>query len=177
MVANGDADKAIYMTELGWSTTGAECATGAWAGQKAAGVDDPTQATYLERAYHCLAQPQYSYVKVAIGSSSSTTAPDDPRDNYGLLNSTFAPSPRSPRSSRSRCTATRSAVPAADAPGARGGRPTVDGLPARAESPGIAGPLSRPARRVSSPAFWRPLRGGRRWNTGSSAARACASRS
>jgi len=94
MVANGDAAKPIYMTELGWSTTAAECATGAWAGQKAAGVDAPTQATYLEQAYHCLAQPQYSYVKVAIwfelvDNGTST----DPLDNYGLLTAALAPKP------------------------------------------------------------------------------------
>jgi len=92
MVANGDAAKPIYMTELGWSTTSAECETGAWAGQKAAGVDEPTQATYLEQAYHCLAQPQYSYVKVAIWfelvDNGTTTSPID---NFGLLDAALSP--------------------------------------------------------------------------------------
>jgi hypothetical protein len=94
MVANGDAGKAIYMTELGWSTTGAECAIGASAGKKAAGVDGPTQATYLQQAYHCLAQPQYSYVKVAMWfelvDNGATT---DPGDNFGLFDPTFTPKP------------------------------------------------------------------------------------
>jgi hypothetical protein len=94
MVAAGDAAKPIYMTELGWSATSAECQVGHWAGQKAAGVTPQRQATYLEQAYHCLAQPQYSYVKVAMwfelfdaGSTSQ------PLDNFGLLDSGYVPKP------------------------------------------------------------------------------------
>jgi hypothetical protein len=92
MVAAGDGSKPIYMTELGWSSTGAECETGHWAGQKAAGVSEQTQATYLRQAYHCLAQPQYGYVKAAMwfelfdqGTSGA------PLDNYGLLNPDLSP--------------------------------------------------------------------------------------
>jgi len=94
MVAAGDAAKPIYMTELGWSSTDAECEVGHWAGQKAAGVTLQQQAIYLEQAYHCLAQPRYSSVKVAMwfelfdeGSSS------DPLDNFGLLGQNYAPKP------------------------------------------------------------------------------------
>jgi len=58
MVANGD-EKPIWMTELSWRTTNAECAEGAWAGQTAAGVSEATQATFLSQAYHCLAQDPY----------------------------------------------------------------------------------------------------------------------
>jgi len=94
MVAAGDGAKPIYMTELGWSSTAAECESGAWAGQKLAGVDEQTQAAYLQQAYHCLAQPQYAYVKAAMwfelfdnGGSSA------PLDNYGLLNDDYTPKP------------------------------------------------------------------------------------
>jgi hypothetical protein len=62
-VANGD-DKPIWMTEMSWRTTSAVCAEGVWAGQKAAGVSDAQQATYLQQAYHCLAEN--SYVQVAL---------------------------------------------------------------------------------------------------------------
>jgi Cellulase (glycosyl hydrolase family 5)/Bacterial Ig domain len=63
MLANGD-DKPIWMTELSWRTTEATCSEGAFAGQKAQGVSDAQQATYLLQAYHCLAQNPY--VQVAI---------------------------------------------------------------------------------------------------------------
>ncbi len=63
MLANGD-DKPIWMTEMSWRTTGAICSEGAWAGQKAAGVTDEQQATFLAQAYHCLRED--SYVQVAL---------------------------------------------------------------------------------------------------------------
>jgi hypothetical protein len=57
-VANGD-DKPIWMTEMSWRTTSAECSEGAFAGQKPEGVSEPQQAKYLAQAYHCLAQAPY----------------------------------------------------------------------------------------------------------------------
>jgi hypothetical protein len=94
MAAAGDGSKPIYMTEIGWSSTAAECETGAWAGQKLAGVTQAQQATYLQEAYHCLAAPQYSYVKAAMwfqlvndGDSAAPLA------NYGLLNADGSPKP------------------------------------------------------------------------------------
>lgn len=63
MAANGD-DKPIWMTEMSWRTTSATCSEGAWAGQTAAGVSDELQATFLEQAYHCLAENPY--VQVAL---------------------------------------------------------------------------------------------------------------
>jgi hypothetical protein len=63
MLANGD-DKPIWMTELSWRTTSATCSEGAFAGHKAAGVTPDQQATYLEQAYHCMAQDPY--VQVAL---------------------------------------------------------------------------------------------------------------
>ncbi|MGA2006549.1 MAG: Ig-like domain-containing protein [Solirubrobacteraceae bacterium] len=94
MVANGDGAKPIYMTEIGWASTSAECDTGAWAGQKLGGVSEATQATYLQEAYHCLAQPQYSYVKAAMWFEMANGADStSPIDNYGLLNTDFSPKP------------------------------------------------------------------------------------
>ena len=47
---------------------------------------EPTQATYLQQAYHCLAQPQYSYVKAAMWFELfDDGASTDPLDNFGLL--------------------------------------------------------------------------------------------
>jgi Bacterial Ig domain len=94
MVAAGDGDKPIYMTELGWSSTSAECQVGAWAGKKLAGVSEQTQATYLQQAYHCLAQPDYSYVKAAMWFELfDNGASANPLDNFGLLTSSYAPKP------------------------------------------------------------------------------------
>ena len=63
MLANGD-DKPIWMTEMSWRTTEAQCSEGAWAGQKAEGVSEQQQSTFLKQAYNCLAQD--SYVKVGL---------------------------------------------------------------------------------------------------------------
>jgi hypothetical protein len=94
MAAHGDGDKGIYMTEIGWASTGSECSTGLWSGKKLAGVSDTEQATYLTQAYHCLAQPQYSYIKAAMWfelyNGGSTSAP---LDNYGLLTADYSPKP------------------------------------------------------------------------------------
>jgi hypothetical protein len=62
-VANGD-QAPIWMTEMSWRTTSAECGEGAFAGQKPEGVSEGQQATYLRQAYHCLAQTPY--VKVGL---------------------------------------------------------------------------------------------------------------
>jgi hypothetical protein len=57
-IANGD-DVPIWMTEMSWRTTSAECSEGAFAGQKPEGVSEAQQASYLTEAYHCLAQAPY----------------------------------------------------------------------------------------------------------------------
>ena len=82
------------MTEFGWSTTKTECNAGASAGKKLGGVSPQTQATFMQQAYHCLAQPQYSYVKAAMWfelfNNGNTS---DPLDNFGLLNHDYSPKP------------------------------------------------------------------------------------
>lgn len=57
-VANGD-DKPIWMTEASWRTTSASCPEGVWAGQKAEGVSEGQQASFLTQAYHCMAEDPY----------------------------------------------------------------------------------------------------------------------
>jgi hypothetical protein len=54
MAANGQGSKPIWMTELGWSTFPGVCPSGMWAGQKAGGVSEADQATFLQQALHCL---------------------------------------------------------------------------------------------------------------------------
>jgi hypothetical protein len=60
MQARGDGAKPIYMSELGWASTGSlTCARGRWAGQKPAGVTEAAQAQHLAEAFHCLAEDPY----------------------------------------------------------------------------------------------------------------------
>ena len=83
MVANGDAAKPIWMTELGWTTTTTTCARGMWAGQKPSGVSEAAQAANLKEAYHCLAG--YPYVENAFWFTLRDTPGSGELDHYGLL--------------------------------------------------------------------------------------------
>jgi hypothetical protein len=83
MVDHGDGAKPIWMTELGWSTSTAVCNQGQWAGQKAGGVSEADQATFLKRAYHCLAQDPY--VPVAMWFNLSDSGADTPDTRFGLM--------------------------------------------------------------------------------------------
>jgi hypothetical protein len=74
-LANGD-NKPIWMTEMSWRTSAAECSEGAFAGQKPEGVSEGQQAAYLAQAYHCLAQAPY--VKLGLWY---------PIDDEGLVDS------------------------------------------------------------------------------------------
>ena len=82
MLANGD-DKPIWLTEIGWSAAQHPCQSGAWAGQKAAGVSEALQAQYLREAMHCLnADP---YVQVAMWFNNRDLSGDGQMNNmYGL---------------------------------------------------------------------------------------------
>ncbi len=84
MEANGDGDKPIVMSELGWSATSTRCARGSFAGKKAAGVTEAEQAANLRMAYHCLAG--YPYVSAGLWfSMRDYGAPDTELNRYGLL--------------------------------------------------------------------------------------------
>jgi len=83
MVANGQGDKPIWMTELGWTTATSTCARGMWAGQKPAGVSEAQQAANLREAYHCLAG--YPYVETGLWFTlKDTSGHGDELDHYGL---------------------------------------------------------------------------------------------
>jgi len=83
MVANGQGDKPIWMTELGWTTATSTCGRGMWAGQKAAGVSEAQQAANIREAYHCLAG--YPYVQVGLWFTlKDTNSHGDELDHYGL---------------------------------------------------------------------------------------------
>ena len=91
MAANGDGAKPLYMTEFGWSTTQATC-PGATP-TRVGGVPVKVQAKYLRQAYHCLAQPQYSYVTAAMWfDMSDFSTSNNYYDRYGLM--TYALQPR-----------------------------------------------------------------------------------
>jgi hypothetical protein len=77
-LANGD-DKPLWMTEMSWRTTSAECGEGVFAGMKPEGVSEAKQATYLSEAYHCL--DQNSYVKLGLWFPII----DEPTLDSGLL--------------------------------------------------------------------------------------------
>ncbi len=84
MAAHGDADKPIWMTELGWTTTTSTCTRGLFAGTKAAGVSEAEQADNLRQAYHCLAG--YPYMEVGLWFTMRDLATgSDELDHYGLV--------------------------------------------------------------------------------------------
>ena len=92
MVANGDGDKSIWMTELGWSTATSICGRGTWTGQKPAGVSEAQQAANLTEAYHCLAANPY--VETGLWFTLTDSAGEgDELDHYGLLRTDASPKP------------------------------------------------------------------------------------
>ncbi|HET6510381.1 MAG TPA: hypothetical protein VFG42_26540 [Baekduia sp.] len=88
MVAHGDGNKPIWMTELGWSSTGGSlnsCTRGQWAGQKPSGVSEAAQAAYLTKAYACLANDPYLGLADWFTMRDTTDHPVDELNHYGLL--------------------------------------------------------------------------------------------
>lgn len=84
MVAHGDGNKPITMSEMGWSTTTLTCDRGKWAGQKDAGVSEASQAAFLTQAYHCLAG--YPYMQMGIWfSTRDAGAAESELNRYGLI--------------------------------------------------------------------------------------------
>ena len=82
MVKYGDSGKKIWITELGWSTTGQTCASGLFAGKKAGGVSEADQAKFLGQAYHCL--KSYDYVENALWFNLRDPADDIAEHRFGL---------------------------------------------------------------------------------------------
>ncbi|MDQ3648615.1 MAG: Ig-like domain-containing protein [Actinomycetota bacterium] len=82
MVANGDAAKAMWITEFGWSTC-----SNSYSGCYNVGVTEEKQAEYLTRAFQKFDSPAYSYVKAALVYSARNTywKKDDPASWEGNL--------------------------------------------------------------------------------------------
>jgi hypothetical protein len=96
MAANGDGGKPIWMSELGWSSTGGgptSCTRGQWAGQKPSGVSEAAQAQYLTQAYACLANDPY--VQRADWFTMRDTSGNgvDELNHYGLVRTDGTPKP------------------------------------------------------------------------------------
>lgn len=94
MAAHGDADKPIWMTELGWntqSTAAGSCNTGMWAGQKPLGVSEQQQAEFLTQAYRCLAADPYIGVAFWFGLQDIPGARY--AGSYGLFRLNGSPKP------------------------------------------------------------------------------------
>jgi len=78
MLANGDP-KPIWMTEIGWGTTNALCASGDSANKKAAGVSEAQQAAFLTKGFQCMANDPY------VVAAAWFTLRDGTGNPYGLL--------------------------------------------------------------------------------------------
>ena len=86
MQANGD-DKPVWITELGWAARAGEtCDSGAFAGKKAAGVNEQQQAQFMLEAFHCLQVDPAFGVTVAMWFTHR-----DP--HYGLYRADGSPRP------------------------------------------------------------------------------------
>jgi hypothetical protein len=88
MAAHGDGGKPIWMSELGWSSTNGgptSCTRGMWTNQKPSGVSEADQATYLTKAYSCLANDPYVQLADWFTLSDTATEPVDELNHYGLL--------------------------------------------------------------------------------------------
>jgi hypothetical protein len=94
MERNGDGDKPIWMTELGWnsdSTAPGSCNSGKWAGQKPLGVTEDQQAQFLTQAYRCLAADSIVAVALWFGIQDIPGSPN--AGGYGLFRAGGAPKP------------------------------------------------------------------------------------
>src|SRR4051794_30166945 len=92
MVRNHDARRPIWMTELGWSATGAVCDTGRFAGQKAGGVSEADQAAYTREAFHCTTLAKY-VTRAIVFRLRDEGGADNGAARYGLLRSDGSPKP------------------------------------------------------------------------------------
>jgi hypothetical protein len=94
MARHGDGAKPIWMTELGWSSTGgAPCERGRWAGRKPSGVSAAAQAAHLRAAFHCLARDRYVQVAAWFTLQDDPAQSLDELRHYGLLDAGGAPKP------------------------------------------------------------------------------------
>jgi hypothetical protein len=83
MLAHSDGEKAIWMTELGWSSASGPCQRKAGGGD--AGVSEASQATFLTRAFGCLAHDPYVKMGAWFTYTDSTQYSIDEINHYGLV--------------------------------------------------------------------------------------------
>ncbi len=98
MLANSDGEKGIWMTELGWSSTGGAPGTCdpsrvANPGSRSDGVSAADQAKFLTQAYGCLAQDKYVKAALWFTMFDDPAEPLNENRHYGLLGSDFVPKP------------------------------------------------------------------------------------
>jgi hypothetical protein len=96
MVAHGDGNKPIWMSELGWSSTNGSptsCTRGMWAGQKPSGVSEANQAAFLTKAYACIANDPYVTKADWFTMRDTSSEPVDELNHYGLLRTDGSPKP------------------------------------------------------------------------------------
>jgi hypothetical protein len=96
MAAHGDGNKQIWMTELGWSSTNGSptsCTRGQWAGQKPSGVSEAAQASFLTKAYSCLANDPYVTQAAWFTLRDTNDQSVDELNHYGLLRLDGSPKP------------------------------------------------------------------------------------
>lgn len=90
MTENGDGDKPIFMSELGWSSTNGgptSCARGSVAGQRPDGVSEAVQAANLTLAFGCLANDSYVTNALWFTLHDTTNQPLAELNSYGLFRS------------------------------------------------------------------------------------------
>lgn len=92
MIAAGDGESKIWMTELGWSTTTTTCERGSSAGKAPAGAG-ANQAPFLTKAYQCLALDPYVVVAAWFTFKDESIYSTDELNRYGLVDTTGAQKP------------------------------------------------------------------------------------
>jgi Bacterial Ig domain len=92
MLAHGD-DRPVWMTELGWSTTPAVCSVGLRAGTKPGGVGEDGQATFLTKAYECLADDPYVQQGMWFNLHDFDTSGTSFEQRLGLVDDAFRRKP------------------------------------------------------------------------------------
>lgn len=91
MLANGDPGPKIWMTEIGWSSTGGgptSCERGSGKGVRASGVSEATQAEFLTRAFGCMAHDDYLVAATWFTLHDRRDHKPDELNHYGLISTT-----------------------------------------------------------------------------------------
>ncbi|MCW2996817.1 MAG: cellulase family glycosylhydrolase [Solirubrobacterales bacterium] len=90
MLANSDGEKGIWMTELGWSSTGGKASTCSripGSGTRSDGVTVENQAKFLTHAYGCMAQDPYVVAGFWFTMFDAPSEPVNELRHYGLVQS------------------------------------------------------------------------------------------